>query len=75
MTKDHEEAVRAVRFVGESLIKNTESIVGSEELFQGLKIHIKISLGGCELPSIIVERGFIPERSFEIFEESEKDYV
>lgn len=67
MNKNHEEAVRAVRFVGESLIKNAESIVGNEEFFQVLKIHATID--PClELPHIVVERNFIPERSFEILE-------
>lgn len=67
MNKDHEEAVRDVRFVGESLIKNAESIVGNEEFFQVVKIHVTIDscLG---LPRIVVERDFIPERSFETFE-------
>ena len=67
MNKDHEEAVRAVRFVGESLIKNAESIIGNEELFQIVKIHATIN-PYHGLPRIVVERNFIPERSFEIFE-------
>lgn len=53
MNKDHEEAVRAVRFVGESLVKNAESIVGNEELFQGPKIHVTID-PYHEPPCIIV---------------------
>ena len=72
MNKDHEEAVRTVRFVGESLIKNAESIVGNEELFQGLKIHVTID-PYRELPSVVIERNFIPERSFEIFELENND--
>ncbi len=60
----HEELVRRVRAAGESLIKNAESIVGTEENLVRLSISMHIS-DMDEYPEISINRGFVPERSVE----------
>lgn len=58
-----DDMVRRVRYIGESLIKNAESIVGTEEYVSGIKIQAFLD---CEsVPHIEVTKGFLPERAVE----------
>ena len=55
--------IRSVRAVGESLIKNAESIVGSEKYLMGLDISVYLGPGiGEEIPEINVTKRFLPEK-------------
>lgn len=59
--KTHEEMIRQVREAGESLIKNAESIVGSEEfLVDGMTVTVSINIRE-QAPTIEVRREFLPE--------------
>lgn len=56
--------VRQVRAIGESLIKNAESIVGSEKYLKS--VSISATIGPLdELASICIDREFLPEKIFE----------
>lgn len=55
-----DDLIRQVRSIGESLIKNAESIVGTEEFLQGVYIQAEISTDG--MPSINISRSFLPEK-------------
>lgn len=55
-----ERYISMVRSVGESIVKNTESIVGTEKYMSGIDINIHLDLG--EIPQIDVRRSFYPER-------------
>lgn len=59
----HDELVRKVREAGESLIKNAESIVGSEEYLTSL--YISIDFSPNEIPTISINRDFIPEKTIQ----------
>ena len=65
-----EEYVRRVRNVGESLIKNAESIVGTEEYFSFLRISVDFERDGAD--QICVNRRFYPERLFETNKDNAK---
>lgn len=59
-----DDLVRQIRAIGESLIKNAESIVGSERYLSCVSIVATVNASD-ELPSINVSRDFYPERYFE----------
>ena len=60
----HDDYVRQIRAIGESLIKNAESIVGSEKYL--MSIYISANIGAsAELPSISVTKDFYPEKVVE----------
>lgn len=59
-----EEWVRQVREAGESLIKNAESIVGSERYLTGLDVSVDINPDD-EVPEIRVSRRFFPDAYIE----------
>lgn len=60
-TQTHEEMIRQVREAGESLIKNAESIVGSEEfLVHSMTITVNVDTRDG-VPTIEVKREFLPE--------------
>lgn len=56
--------VRQIRYAGESLIKNAESIVGSEKYLSTLRIAIVIDPDDC-IPEIDIHRSFYPEKFIE----------
>lgn len=58
----HNDLVLDVRNVGESLIKNAESIVGDEKYLTDLFITITFSKSGDALPTITINREFLPEK-------------
>lgn len=60
----HDNYMRQVRAIGESLIKNAESIVGSEKYLKSVSISATISLFD-EPASICIDREFYPEKIFE----------
>lgn len=55
-----EDVIRQVRAIGESLIKNAESIVGTEKHLTG--IYIQAELKPDAIPSIDISRTFLPEK-------------
>lgn len=57
-----EDLIRNIRYVGESLIKNAESIVGTEEFLNDLVIRAHIPIYDDEIPSVKIEKIFIPEQ-------------
>ena len=58
---DREEYVRQIRAIGESLIKNAESIVGNEKYLKS--IYISVNIDPYEdAPMIDVSKSFVPER-------------
>ena len=64
----HEEKVRMelitqVREIGESLIKNAESIVGTEKYLNGISISIDFDY--FSIPEIDVNKSFYPEKYME----------
>lgn len=60
----HEELIRQIREVGESLIKNAESIAGTENFVSGVDIFVDLNVD-VDAPEISVTRKFIPERFFD----------
>lgn len=59
----HDKYIEYVRNVGESLIKNAKSIVGSEQYLT--EIYITVTLNNESIPTISVQREFRPERYVE----------
>ena len=59
------EYIRIVRNIGESLIKNAESIVGNEANL--MKIHISADVTPECSPAIKIEREFVPEKDMDIY--------
>ena len=60
----HEEMVRQIREVGESLIKNAESIAGYEKYCKS--VYISVTVDPLEAaPDISINREFTPERFME----------
>ena len=57
MTIFHDECVRRIRNVGEKLIKDSESIVGSESACSGIDIYVEITDGTLDsIPEITVTK-------------------
>lgn len=56
-----EEYIRQVRYAGESIIKNAESIVGTEKYMGDLKLHVSINPDESA-PTIKIDRTFLPEK-------------
>lgn len=63
MEQKKQELTRCIREIGESLIKNAESIVGSEKYLKN--IYISVNLNDQEEPSIEVTKEFLPEKFIE----------
>ena len=61
---DKELFVKRVKDIGESLIKNAESIVGSEEYILSINIIANIDLD--EVPSISITKDIMPENSVNV---------
>ena len=60
----HEELIRQVREVGESLVKNAKGYVGDDKFLTGLEIHIELGVGDY-FPEITLTRRSAPERTIE----------
>lgn len=66
MSKPNIVTAQVIREIGESLIKNAESLAGCEEFEQGFDIHVEVGIGvlnGSEFPEIEFTKKFVPERS------------
>lgn len=63
MEQKKQELVRCIQDIGESLIKNAESIVGSEKYLKN--IYISVNLNDQEEPSVEVTKEFLPEKFIE----------
>lgn len=67
----HEELIRQVREVGESLVKNAKGYVGDDKFLTGLEIHIEFDI--CDyFPEITLTRRSAPERTMERLKERMK---
>ena len=64
VVETRKDLIRQVRYVGESLIKNAESIVGTEEYLKD--VYIYVTLGVDVAPTINVRRSFVPEQFMEM---------
>lgn len=58
-----EEGIRQIKEIGESLILNAESIVGTEKYLCNVCIRVKIEPG--DIPKIDISRTFFPEGCLE----------
>lgn len=58
-----EEGIRQIKEIGESLILNAESIVGTEKYLCSLCIRTEINPG--TVPKIEISRTFFPEKELE----------
>lgn len=56
-----DELIRQIQCIGESLIRNAESIVGNEEYICNINISAN-ALGRDNIPTICVKKEFLPER-------------
>ena len=63
MEQKKQELVRRIQEIGESLIKNAESIVGSEQYVKSINIYADIST--TKDPSVEVAKEFWPEKFVE----------
>ena len=63
MGNKYEEFVRQVREIGESLVKNAESIVGTEEYLTGINISVDVEYHST--PEITINKSFYPEKYIE----------
>lgn len=63
MEQKKQELVRRIQEIGESLIKNAESIVGSEKYLKN--IYISVNLNDQEEPYVEVTKEFLPEKFIE----------
>lgn len=64
MNQDKKELARRIREIGESLIKNAESIVGNEEYLASIYISADITTTDSH-PVVRVEKEFYPEKYIE----------
>lgn len=64
-TTAREEMIRTIRDVGESLIKNAESIVGTEKYISDIRISFEVDAHPMGVPYVDVTKTFYPEKSFE----------
>lgn len=62
---NHDEArdklIRKIQQIGESLIRNAESIVGTEEYITAITINCYPCVVGDEPPEIRISKSFVPE--------------
>lgn len=59
----HDELVRRIRNVGETLIKNAEDYVGTTNRISGLDIYVEITDGTIDsVPEIVVTKKSVPAR-------------
>lgn len=63
INQDKKELARRIREIGETLIKNAESIVGNEEYIKSIYISAEVST--TEDPIVRVEKEFWPEKFIE----------
>ena len=64
VVETRKDLIRQVRYIGESLIKNAESIVGTEEYLKDVYIYVMLGVDGA--PTINVSRSFVPEQFMEM---------
>lgn len=56
-----DELIHKIQYIGESLIKNAESIVGNEKYICNINISVN-ALNDYNIPTICIEKEFLPER-------------
>ena len=56
----NEDRLKQIKDAGQAIIDNAESIMGNEQFRTGLTIHVEFPLH--DIPTITVERSFIPDR-------------
>ena len=56
-----DELIHQIQYIGESLIKNAESIVGNEKCICNINISVN-ALNEANIPTIRIEKEFLPER-------------
>lgn len=61
MTETNQEFIRRIKEIGESLIKNADSLVGNEKFIHGINITININPFNNEIQTINVNKEYVPE--------------
>lgn len=56
-----DELIHQIQYIGESLIRNAESIVGNEKYIFNITISVN-ELNEDNVPTIRIEKEFLPER-------------
>ena len=56
-----DELIHRIQYIGESLIRNAESIVGNEKYICNINISVN-ALNEDNIPTIRIEKEFLPER-------------
>lgn len=56
-----DELIHRIQYIGESLIRNAESIVGNEKCICNINISVN-ALNEDNIPTIRIEKEFLPER-------------
>lgn len=56
-----DELIHQIQYIGESLIRNAESIVGNEKYIFNINISVN-ALNEDNVPTIHIEKDFLPER-------------
>ena len=59
-----DEWIQQIREAGESIVKNAESIVGTEQYLMGLDVNVNVNPNE-QLPEITVNRKFLPDKHIE----------
>lgn len=65
--KTREELINEIKFVGQSIIDNADSILGNEKYFLGVRITSNIERNLGNVPTINISRNFIPEGDIESY--------
>lgn len=74
--EQRKDLIRQIRAVGENLIKNAESIVGTEKILTDLYINVTFCtdrLDGGTAPSIDITKSVMPEQYIDYLQEAITD--
>lgn len=69
-----DEWIRQIREACESISKNAESIVGTEQYLMGLDVTVNVN-SNEELPEITVKRRFLPDNYIERVNDDSDDHT
>lgn len=67
-----EEMVQQIKDCGESIVKNADAILGNEQYFLALTVMFEIKRDRSQLPSIMIQRQFLPEHQIEVIKNKEQ---
>lgn len=73
--KNREELINDIINAGKSIINNADSILGNEKYFINCKVSFTIDRNLNNIPTISVQREFIPENNIEKMVEQPKKVI